>query len=108
MSAEQPSTLTADEVRKVARLSRLAISISDEQVELYRTQLTAVLRYADRLRDVDVTGVEPMPHVGEETNRLAEDVPGATLRNEELMEMAPDTMPPFIRVPKVLGDETGA
>jgi aspartyl-tRNA(Asn)/glutamyl-tRNA(Gln) amidotransferase subunit C len=94
--------LSADEVRKVARLSRL--SLSDEQIERYRSQLSAVLGYADRLRQADLTGVEPMAHVGDSVNRLDDDLPGPTLPNEALMKMAPETMEPFIKVPKVLDD----
>jgi aspartyl-tRNA(Asn)/glutamyl-tRNA(Gln) amidotransferase subunit C len=100
------TTLSADEVRKVARLCRLALD--DEQIELYRTQLTAVLRYADRVRGLDLRGVEPMPHIGESVNRLDDDQPGSTLDTDTLMRLAPQSVPPFIKVPKVLGDETGA
>ncbi len=96
------SKLTADEVRKVARLSRLALT--DEQVERYRGQLSAILGYVQRLQQVDLAGVEPMAHVGEAVNRLDDDVPGPTLPTQALMKMAPDTMPPFIKVPKVIGD----
>ncbi len=94
--------LTADEVRKVARLSRLALS--DEQVEKYRGQLSAILGYVERLQQVDLSGVEPMAHVGGAVNRLDDDAPGPTLTNQTLMKMAPDVMEPFIRVPKVIGD----
>lgn len=103
----QPAgALSAHDVRKVARLGRLALT--DEQVEAYRTQLATVLMYVERLRDVEVAGVEPMPHVGEGVNRLDDDVPGPTLETSVLMDMTAQTMPPFVRVPKVLGDEGSA
>jgi aspartyl-tRNA(Asn)/glutamyl-tRNA(Gln) amidotransferase subunit C len=98
--------LTPDEVRKVARLSRLALS--DEQVERYRTQLSAVLGYMDRLRQVDLTGVEPMAHAGEAVSRLADDTPGPTLATGAFMSMAPEKWPPFIKVPKVIDEGGGA
>ena len=94
--------LSADEVRKVARLSRLAPS--ETEVELYRSQLSAVLGYVERLRQLDLQNVEPLTHISEETNRLDEDVPGKTLPTETLMGMAPDKVPPFVRVPKVIDD----
>ncbi len=100
MAARPP--LTPDEVRKVARLSRLALT--DGQVDQYRTQLSAILGYVERLQRLDLKGVEPMPHVGETVNRLDDDVPGPTLTNATLMQMAPETLPPFIKVPKVIGD----
>jgi aspartyl-tRNA(Asn)/glutamyl-tRNA(Gln) amidotransferase subunit C len=94
--------LSADEVRKVARLSRLAPS--DSEIELYRGHLSAILGYVERLRGLDLGNVEPLTHISEETNRLDEDEPGRTLPTSALMGMAPDKLPPFVRVPKVIDD----
>jgi len=104
----QPNTqtLSAHTVRKVAALARLALT--DAQVEQYRDELSKVLEYADRLRGLDLTGVEPLANVGETTNRFRNDVPGPTLDNAILISMAPASMPPFVKVPKVLGDGGGA
>lgn len=98
--------LSADDVRKVAKLSRLALS--DDQVESYRHQLSAVLGYVDRLRQLDLKSVEPMAHVADTVNRLDDDTPGRTLPNAALMGLAPDRMEPFLRVPKVIDDGTSA
>ena len=99
-------TLSAQTVRKVAGLARLALT--DSQVEQYREELSKVLGYADRLRALDLAGVEPLANVGETTNRFRDDEPGPTLDNAVLMAMAPASMPPFVKVPKVLGDGGGA
>lgn len=98
--------LSADDVRKVARLSRLALT--ESQVESYRHQLSAVLGYIDRLRQLDLKSVEPMAHAAETVNRLDDDTPGRTLPNSALMNLAPDKMEPFIRVPKVIDDGSSA
>jgi aspartyl-tRNA(Asn)/glutamyl-tRNA(Gln) amidotransferase subunit C len=103
---ENPTTVSDAEVEKIARLSRL--TLSPEQIKGCATQLTCILRYADRLRDVDVKDIEPLPHIGETVNRLDDDQPGAVLDHSALMRMAPDTHGPFLKVPKVLGDEGGA
>lgn len=102
----ETSALSADNVRKVAKLSRLALS--DAQVESYRHQLSAVLGYVDRLRRLDLQSVEPMAHVAETVNRLDADTPGPTLPNAALMGLAPDKMEPFVRVPKVIDDGSSA
>jgi aspartyl-tRNA(Asn)/glutamyl-tRNA(Gln) amidotransferase subunit C len=106
MAADAEKTLSAEYVRKVAALSRLALT--DAQVEQYRGQLSGVLGYVQRLRELNLDGVEPLANVGGETNRLDDDVPGPTLSNEALMKIAPESMPPFVKVPKVLGDGGGA
>lgn len=98
--------LSSDEVKKVASLARLGLS--DARAAAMAGQLSAVLGYVEKLRELDLEGVEPLVHVGDEVNRLAADEPGATLSNEDLMRMAPASDPPFVKVPKVLGEGGGA
>ena len=104
--ADSRPPLSGDDVRKVARLSRLAIP--EDKLEEYRTRLGAVLAYAECLGRLDLEGVEPLAQVCEEAMCLRADEPGPTLPTEALMRMAPASMPPFVRVPKVLGDGGGA
>lgn len=104
--AEAPRALSADEVCKVARLARL--EIPPGRVEEHRQRLGAVLAYAECLGQLDLEGVEPLAQVCEEGMCLRADEPGPTLPNEALMRMAPASMPPFVRIPKVLGDGGGA
>ncbi len=99
-------SLSPEYVRKIAKLSRL--SLTDAQVAEYGAQMSAILGHMNRLRELDLKDVEPMANVGGTTNSLGEDVPGPTLPNEALMKIAPDTMPPFVKVPKVLGEGSGA
>ncbi|MFN0132050.1 MAG: Asp-tRNA(Asn)/Glu-tRNA(Gln) amidotransferase subunit GatC [Phycisphaerales bacterium] len=100
------SDLTLDDARRVARLARL--ELSDEQLERYRAQLDAVLGYIDQLRALDLAGVEPLTRVGDDANRLDDDVPGPCLPTAALIAMAPDAVGPFIQVPRVLGEGGGA
>lgn len=100
------SPLSADQVRKVARLSRLAIS--DDRIEEYRAKLVAVLGYMERLQELDLSGVEPMTNVAGAVNRFDRDEPGPMLGAAALMKMAPESLPPFIKVPKVLDEGGGA
>jgi len=99
-------SLSPDYVRRIAKLSRL--SLTDEQVEQYGSRMSAVLGYMNRLRELNLDDVEPMANVGGTTNRLDEDTPGPMLSNDALMKIAPDKMPPFVKVPKVLGEGGGA
>jgi len=107
-SPEGVRILSVEDVRKVARLARLAVS--EDQAQQYRAQLSAVLSYMDRLREVDLEGVEPMSHPNDQANRLDDDVPGRgrTLSAEALLTMAPETMGPFVKVPPVIGEGGGA
>ncbi len=99
--------LTEEYVRRVAHLSRLALS--DAEVAALRGEVSGVLGLFERLRGLDVSGVEGLPRDGVvDRSALADDVPGPVLGVDVLMRMAPDAQPPFIGVPKVLGDGGGA
>ncbi len=102
----QERALTQDEVRRVAALARL--SLSDAQIEQYRGQISAILGYVHRLAELDLRGVEPLTHAADAVNRLDRDEPGPTLSNAALMAMAPEAMPPFVKVPKVIDGGDGA
>lgn len=99
-------SLSPDYVRRIAKLARL--SLTDAQVAEYGSRMSAVLGYMNRLRELNLDDVEPMANVGGTTNRLDDDVPGPVLSNDALMKIAPETMPPFVKVPKVLGEGGGA
>jgi len=92
--------LDEHEVRKIAKLARL--SLTDEEVHRFASQLTRVLSYVNRLTAKDESS-ESFVGVGK-ADPLAEDRPGMMMSNAELMRIAPVTDPPFIRVPKVIDD----
>ena len=98
--------LTVEQVRHVAKLARLRLS--DPQIELYREQLSTVLGYVAKISELDVTGVEPMAHPTEVTNRLDADEPGRAMNIENLLALAPQVEDRFIAVPKVLDAGAGA
>ena len=97
-----PSRLSLEETRKVAALARLALD--DAALEAHQRHLTAVLGYMDQLRKLDLAGVEPMAHPFEHSNRMDEDVARPPLDTSIMMALAPEAAPPFLKVPKVLGD----
>lgn len=101
-----PAPLSAEQVRKVARLARLGLS--EEQVERYREQLGAVLAYVQRLQELDLTDVEPLANTVEEPNRLRPDQPSQGISQQTLIEMAPAAADAFVAVPRILGDAGGA
>lgn len=98
--------LSPEDLRRLASLARLDPS----QAELHdaRRRIAAMLGYFERLRALDLAGVEPLTHVGEEVNRLDDDTPGPTLPPGALASIAPALDGPFIAVPKVLAADPGA
>ena len=55
--------LTHDETTHIARLARLALT--DEELAHYQDQLSAILDYAARLNELDLSGVAPATAAGE-------------------------------------------
>ena len=102
----RPLGYVGEESPLSVHLERLArLSLDGDRVEQLRGEMGAVLAYMDRLREVDVSGVEPMTHPNEVVNRLDADAPGAgMLPMEALMGIAPETMAPFVKVPPVIGE----
>ena len=53
--------LTKKDIQHIADLARL--ELSEEELELYGGQLSAVLEYINQLQEVDTTDVEPTAQV---------------------------------------------
>ena len=51
------ATLTADQVRHIAKLARL--NIDEKDVAKFAKELSAILSYIDKLQEVDTNNVEP-------------------------------------------------
>ncbi len=75
------------DVAYVARLARL--NLTQAETELFQRQLGEVLQYADKLRQVDVTNVEPAAHDVEMFNVFHEDDPRDWFTAEEALSNAP-------------------
>ena len=101
-----PDRMTEDRVRQVAKLSR--IHLSDDEVAQFSGQIESVLEYVGKLNELDTDGVEPMAHALPVRNVLRDDEPRESLPPDQAVREAPDRDDTFFRVPKVLGDESGA
>ena len=103
--------LSPDQVRKIAALSGLRLDEAEVPGEAER--LSAVLDHMACLQTLDLEGVAPLTHVGEERSPLRADEPGETLDGERAAGLGPAmyestdadgrTEAWFYRVPKVLG-----
>jgi aspartyl-tRNA(Asn)/glutamyl-tRNA(Gln) amidotransferase subunit C len=88
------------EVEYVAMLAR--IELSEEEKALYSEQLSTILDFFDRLREVDTENVPPTSHVLELVNAYRPDQVRPSLGVEAVLQNAPDRANRFFRVPKIL------
>jgi len=88
-------------VRRVATLSRL--SLSDEVVNMYLSQLAVILDHINELSQLDTSGCEPTSHaVSGVKDVFREDVVRPSLSPDEALKNAPKRIGDFFGVPKIL------
>jgi aspartyl-tRNA(Asn)/glutamyl-tRNA(Gln) amidotransferase subunit C len=96
--------ITRSEVLKIAELAKL--HFSEAELDAFTAQFLRILDYIEKLKEVDVTGVEPTSHVSLveefEEHVFREDTVQASLPAEEALANAPDPGAGQFRVPKVL------
>lgn len=98
MTADRRISLA--EVEHVARLARLELS-ADEKERMGR-ELDGILAYIDKLRAVDVSGVEPTSHAVPVTNVMRDDELEPSFPREDMLANAPDRNGDLFRVPRIL------
>lgn len=94
--------ISTSDVAHVARLARLGLSA--EELELYTSQLAAVLEHAADIESLDIDNVPPTAHPLPLANVLREDVPRPCLDREEVLAQAPDVESDRFRIPRILGE----
>jgi aspartyl-tRNA(Asn)/glutamyl-tRNA(Gln) amidotransferase subunit C len=94
--------ISREEVQHVARLARL--HLTEEEAERMREQLDAILAYIDKLRELDVDGVEPTAHAVPLVNVMRDDALTPCLPQERALADAPDRADEFFRVPRIIED----
>jgi aspartyl-tRNA(Asn)/glutamyl-tRNA(Gln) amidotransferase subunit C len=95
-------TLTRADVQRIATLARL--ELTGEEIALFADQLTAILAFADQVRQVDTSGVEAAPAVASGDAGRA-DTPAPCLPRDVVLDQAPDAdrAAGVFKVPRVLG-----
>ena len=88
-----------DEVLHVAKLARL--ELSDDEIERFREQLSAILEAVGTVSELDLSGVEPTSHPLDVVNVWDEDEPRPCLPREEALANAPDPEDGYFGVPPV-------
>jgi aspartyl-tRNA(Asn)/glutamyl-tRNA(Gln) amidotransferase subunit C len=92
--------ITKAEVEHVARLARL--ELTEEEKARMLAQLDSILRYMEKLNELDTRDVEPTSHVLPIVNVMREDELRPSLSQEEALANAPDRYDVFFRVPKII------
>ena len=88
------------DVQNVAHLARLQLSDVEQQEAL--NSINNILHMIDQMQAIDTTGVEPLAHAYEASQRLRDDVVTEQNQRDLLLLLAPQTDRGLFLVPKVL------
>jgi aspartyl-tRNA(Asn)/glutamyl-tRNA(Gln) amidotransferase subunit C len=91
---------TEIDVKYVAHLARLGLTPEEERK--FGAQLGQVLGYIEKLREVDVSAVEPTAHAVPMVNVTRADETRPSLPNEEALRNAPASASGLFIVPKIV------
>jgi aspartyl-tRNA(Asn)/glutamyl-tRNA(Gln) amidotransferase subunit C len=90
-------------VDKIAKLARLQFgSTAPNSLGGIKQDLQRMIQFADKLNELDTTGVEPLLHVTNNVNILRADVVSGSISREAGLKNAPLHDGQFFKVPKVI------
>jgi aspartyl-tRNA(Asn)/glutamyl-tRNA(Gln) amidotransferase subunit C len=97
--------ITKKDVEQVARLARLALT--EEEKDRYTAQLSSILGYVEKLKELNTDQVRPMTHAIPMANVWREDRvepsrPETLGSSKDIVGNAPDRDGPFFKVKKVI------
>ncbi len=99
----QAGRVTREEIAHLARLARLAVS--DQELDLYAGQLSAVLDAVAQVQKAPVDDVPPTTHAVPMTNVMRPDAARLSLPRETVLAGAPAAEDGRFRVPRILQEE---
>lgn len=94
--------LSKDEVQHIAALAR--IGLTDEEMEKYQKDLSAILDYFKKLQELDTENVEPVSYITGQFNVTRSDKREdfGDLGREAILKNIPEKKGGFVKVKSVL------
>ena|SRR3989304_2620349 len=97
--SRQSNMLSKEEVQHIAKLARLGLT--EQEIEKFQKDLSAILNYIEKLKEVDVAGVLPASHAVKIENVQRKDEVRTKTPGEKLLDLAPDKKDGFLKVKSV-------
>ena len=92
--------LTREEIQRIASLARLRFTPKEE--ERLTEQLDNILRYMEKLNQLDTSRIEPFTHAANTKNPMREDAITNEPNADVLLANAPVQENHFFQVPKII------
>lgn len=92
-------SISKEQVAHIASLARL--KLTNLETDSYTNQLNQILKFAEKLNELDTDGIEPTSHSVVMKNVVREDVIRPSLPRDEALSNAPDEQEGMFRVPAI-------
>ena len=89
-------------LKHIARLARL--HFKEDELRVYESQIQNILSFVEKLKEVNVDGVEPTSHPLDIKNVFRPDEVKPSLKIEEFLKHSPGSRGRFFEVPKIVED----
>lgn len=103
MPQKPASQITRDDVARLAKLARLALT--DGELDHFAGQLDAILGHVSQVQAVDVSGVKATDNPLKDVNVTRPDAVQQGLTQEQSLAEAPSAVDGRFAVPQILGEE---
>jgi aspartyl-tRNA(Asn)/glutamyl-tRNA(Gln) amidotransferase subunit C len=95
-------SLSKQQVEHVAKLARLGLT--EKEKEKFRKELSAILDFVEKLKEVDTAKIEPIAHITGLENAMREDcqMEVSDDQSEKLLKLTPKRKDGYVKVKAVL------
>ena len=87
-------------IQDIAALAKL--EFDEKSREKMKEDLEKIIRFVDKLSEIDTDGIEPLIYLSEEVNVLREDEIKGVISQVEALKNAPEKDSDYFKVPTVL------
>lgn len=93
--------LSKEETQHIAKLARLGLS--EEEIAKYQKDLSSILDYIEKLKEVNIEGVKPFTHSVEMVNMSRKDTKRKKTKEEtdKLIKLMPESKDGYLKVKSV-------
>ena len=93
--------ITEKEVKHIAKLARLGLS--SNEIEKMKGELSKILDYIKKLKEVDISGIEPTSHSIKIEDVMRDDESQKPkLKSRKLLDLAPETKEDYLKTKSIL------
>ena len=92
--------ISKKEVQHVAQLARLGLK--EKEIVKMQKELSAILDYIEKLKEVDISNVEFFVSSGKLKNVVREDKSKKAEKSRKLLDLAPDEKGGYLKVKQIL------